>query len=166
MSISVVCEHCGWKADVKDASAGKKGKCPTCGEPVVVPLASEAADLEAAAAAALLQDDEGSAPPPPHSYGPPRMASPYSPNRSPDRAPTSPAKKFEYKIKSRGDTKRREGNRSGVHPGIWIGLLMMAGAAIWFFVALAAGWIFFYPPILFVVGLVRFLYGLAGRDDA
>jgi hypothetical protein len=40
------------------------------------------------------------------------------------------------------------------------GLAMMAIALVWFFGGLAAGVIFFYPPILFVIGLVGLLRGL------
>ena len=42
---------------------------------------------------------------------------------------------------------------------------MMAGAVIWFFGALALNWIAFYPPILFIVGLVTFIKGLSGQED-
>ncbi len=37
---------------------------------------------------------------------------------------------------------------------------MMARAAIWFFVGLAAGYIFFDPPALFLIGFGTFLKGL------
>ena len=33
---------------------------------------------------------------------------------------------------------------------------------VWFFVGLKAGWIFYYPPVLFVIGLVAVLKGLLG----
>lgn len=42
------------------------------------------------------------------------------------------------------------------------GIAMMVGAAVWFFVGLAAGRIFFYPPILFIFGIVSFFKGLMG----
>ena len=45
------------------------------------------------------------------------------------------------------------------------GLGMMAGAAIWFFVGLQNGVIFFYPPVLFVFGLISFAKGCFGYDD-
>jgi hypothetical protein len=40
------------------------------------------------------------------------------------------------------------------------GLAMMGIAVLWFFVGLACGVIFYYPPILFVIGLVGFFRGL------
>lgn len=37
MPIAIACPHCDWKGRVKDELAGKKGKCPTCGELVPIP---------------------------------------------------------------------------------------------------------------------------------
>ncbi|HJZ93824.1 MAG TPA: hypothetical protein VKE40_23325 [Gemmataceae bacterium] len=37
MPIAISCPHCDWKGKVKDALAGKTGKCPTCGEMVPIP---------------------------------------------------------------------------------------------------------------------------------
>ncbi len=53
--------------------------------------------------------------------------------------------------------------------GVFGGLLMMIIAAVWFFAGLYVGYIFFYPPILFVIGLFGFLKGvltgnLVGED--
>lgn len=49
--------------------------------------------------------------------------------------------------------------------GVWMGLLMMGGAALWFFLGLAVNRIFFYPPVLFVLGLVQLFCTLAGHED-
>jgi hypothetical protein len=49
---------------------------------------------------------------------------------------------------------------------MWCGLAMMVGAIIWFFGALAVGVIFFYPPILFIIGLISFFTGLIDGDKA
>lgn len=54
---------------------------------------------------------------------------------------------------------------SGVSAGPMVaGILMMVGAAVWFFAGLAAGVIFFYPPVLFVLGIISFFKGLFGSD--
>lgn len=51
--------------------------------------------------------------------------------------------------------------RSGEGSGsILAGLAMMIGAVVWFVVGLWAGRIFFYPPFLFVFGLIAFVKGL------
>ena len=44
------------------------------------------------------------------------------------------------------------------------GILMMVGAAVWFVVGLMNGTIFFYPPVLFVLGIISFFKGLFGSD--
>jgi len=43
---------------------------------------------------------------------------------------------------------------------IWGGVGMMVGAVVWFVVGWMAGRIFFYPPILFVLGIVGVAKGL------
>lgn len=45
------------------------------------------------------------------------------------------------------------------------GLLMMVGAVVWFVAGLAFDRIFFYPPILFIFGLIAFVKGLFGRGE-
>jgi hypothetical protein len=47
---------------------------------------------------------------------------------------------------------------------VFTGILMMAGAAVWFFGGLAAGYIFFYPPVLFLVGIGTVVKGLMGSE--
>jgi hypothetical protein len=42
----------------------------------------------------------------------------------------------------------------------------MIGATVWFFVGLHLGWIFFYPPILFIVGAISLITGLVDGDNA
>lgn len=46
------------------------------------------------------------------------------------------------------------------------GLAMRIGATVWFFVGLHLGWIFFYPPILFIVGAISLITGLVDGDNA
>lgn len=44
------------------------------------------------------------------------------------------------------------------------GILMMVGAAVWFVVGLMADVIYFYPPVLFVLGIISFFKGLFGSE--
>ena len=37
MPIAISCAQCDWQGTVKDELAGRKGKCPTCGELVPIP---------------------------------------------------------------------------------------------------------------------------------
>jgi len=48
--------------------------------------------------------------------------------------------------------------------GVLIGALMMVGAVIWFVVGMMNGTIFFYPPILFILGIVSMVKGFAGGE--
>lgn len=50
--------------------------------------------------------------------------------------------------------------RRGVNMGVLGGLLMIGIAAAWFFAGLAAGIIFFYPPILALIGVFALFRGL------
>ena len=51
-----------------------------------------------------------------------------------------------------------------VNREIVAGICMMVGAALWFFLGLAAGIIYFYPPILFVLGIAAIFRGYSGGD--
>lgn len=59
---------------------------------------------------------------------------------------------------------RRSGPPIVVNSRIIMGLFMMVGAAVWFFVGLANNIIFFYPPILFVFGIAAVIQGFSGGD--
>jgi hypothetical protein len=164
MPIAIACAQCDWKGKVADSNAGKKGKCPTCGEGIKVPtLEAEPDDVESAAAAALLEGDDDTPSGKPYSYQTPQ---PYSlgandpPKPIPTPKPERRAVPIDYKPKER---ERRSG--LVISAGVVQGLLMMGGAAIWFFLGLAADRIFFYPPILFVIGIVRLVGGLTGNED-
>jgi hypothetical protein len=51
-----------------------------------------------------------------------------------------------------------------VNSGAIGGILTMIIAAVWFFVGLSFGRIFFYPPILFVIGALAVIKGLLGGN--
>ena len=51
-----------------------------------------------------------------------------------------------------------------VNSGAIGGILMMIIAAAWFFVGLSFGRIFFYPPILFVIGAIAVIKGVLGGN--
>lgn len=53
-----------------------------------------------------------------------------------------------------------EPEKKGVKAGVLGGIIMMSIAVVWFFVGLKSGWVFFYPPILFCIGLFAFIKGL------
>ncbi len=51
-----------------------------------------------------------------------------------------------------------------VNGGVAGGLLMMLIAVVWFVGGLAVGYIFFYPPVLGVIGFIAVIKGLTGND--
>ncbi|MBO0699220.1 MAG: hypothetical protein J2P46_12560 [Zavarzinella sp.] len=53
MPISIACPRCNWKGRVKDELAGRKGKCPTCGELIPIPLKGSPPPVPAGAKAAV-----------------------------------------------------------------------------------------------------------------
>jgi hypothetical protein len=79
--IQATCLGCGQKLKVKDHLAGKKIKCPGCGDPLRVPLAGD-----------TLQDVPSLSPPPPPpppTRGEPRVAIPVA-------APPAPEQGFDF----------------------------------------------------------------------
>jgi hypothetical protein len=58
-----------------------------------------------------------------------------------------------------------EGWFGSTNAGVIGGLLMILIAVVWFVAGLAGGIIFFYPPILGVIGLIAIAKGLMGGGD-
>jgi hypothetical protein len=56
--------------------------------------------------------------------------------------------------------------KKGIKAGVLGGIIMIAIALIWFFAGLAAGYIYYYPPILFFIGLYALIKGLVSGNLA
>jgi len=56
--------------------------------------------------------------------------------------------------------------RKGMKMGVFGGVVMIVIALVWFFAGLAGGRIFFYPPVLFVIGVSALIKGLANGNIA
>lgn len=64
--------------------------------------------------------------------------------------------------------KRRRSSSAGGGPNwaaVGIGALMMLGAVVWFVAGLLADIIFFYPPVLFILGIIALVRGLIGQES-
>jgi hypothetical protein len=57
-----------------------------------------------------------------------------------------------------------EGWFGSVNSGVIGGGLMIVIAVVWFGAGMAGGVIFFYPPVLFVIGIISILKGLMGGE--
>jgi hypothetical protein len=55
------------------------------------------------------------------------------------------------------------GGFGSTNAGVLGGLLMMVIAVVWFVAGFAAGRIFFYPPILFIIGVVSTVKGMFSK---
>jgi len=56
--------------------------------------------------------------------------------------------------------------RKGMKKGVLGGFIMILIAVIWFFGGLAIDRIFFYPPVLLIIGIVAIIKGAAERNFA
>ena len=174
--IQVSCPNCSKPLAVPDTAVGKAARCPACetkfritaprGIPVdsgLTPISSPLLNanqnplggpLASTGADGLLQplgSNIGLGHVPAQGL-PPVVANPARPNASvvsPWGTPPKPA----------------------VHAGgiawskVGIGTAMMVGAVVWFVVGLAGNRVFFYPPILFILGIVGVVKGLLGKRD-
>jgi hypothetical protein len=82
---------------------------------------------------------------------------------------TSPESQEPDTGKKKGSNAEPENNPSSLegkllNGGTGVGALAMGGACLWFVIGLMNDVIFFYPPILFVIGLIAFFKGLAKNE--
>jgi len=145
MPIAVSCP-CGRSYRVSDEHGGKRIRCKDCSKLIEVPLPEAELDESppAEASAMAVQSEK------------PRFRLPL-----PDEAPLPPPP-----TKRRRRRRRDDGGFSiSISPAIFTGLGMMLAAVVWFVLGLFFGWIFFYPPILFVLGCIVFVKSLMGYED-
>lgn len=171
MPITFFCA-CGKKLRVPDVAAGKRTRCPSCSSLQVIP-ASAGEENDIAVPSSQRSTSRGSRADledipdalPADSEPAPRRRS-YVEDEV-DEVPPARKKRSRSRVR-----KQKPVNDSGffaleqrwANSGIMGGLLMMAIAVVWFVGALVyADRIFFYPPVLFVVGLIAFFKGLAGE---
>ncbi len=138
MSITFSCP-CGRTLTAADDQAGQRVQCPECARSPVAP-----------AGGARPWERRGAEPTDPDNpFG---FTSPSDTARDRDR---------QARERESGDGKGRSLEGGILNGGVAGGMLAMFIAVVWFVVGLAADIIFFYPPILFVIGLVAFFKGLA-----
>jgi hypothetical protein len=166
MPIPVQCS-CGKLCRAKDEAAGKRVRCPKCGNILQVPSASDQAEAVAlelllaapSASAPLSIESEPVAPTPP----PIVRAVQESPRRPKTWGEAATAKPEKPKRGPR--VVFEEGWFGSINSGVIGGVLMIAIAGIWFGLGLMAGRIFIYPPILGVIGFISILKGMGGGGD-
>jgi hypothetical protein len=191
MAITFSCS-CGKSLQVKDEYGGKRVRCPACSdaitvpqpepqfevvedEPVAPPARVRAAPVRAKAMPTSRDDDDEDR----------DRKRRRDDDEDDDDRPRSkrgqydvqdeeepPRKKRSFKPKKKKRAKKEETQQSNyalekgiLNGGVAGGALAMVIAIIWFVVGLMNDWIFFYPPILFILGLIAFIKGLMGGDE-
>jgi hypothetical protein len=146
---------------VKDELAGRQIRCPDCKNVLAVPesqtqiaTAVEIAEVEPAIRAE------------------PKVRKPQAARLPDQMSPSGTNAGFDTDgevPRPRKKVRRRE-RSSGWFPAISVnrsiitGLLMMVGAVVWFVGGLAIDRIFFYPPIMFILGIGAVIKGFTGND--
>ena len=51
----------------------------------------------------------------------------------------------------------------GIKSGVAAGIIAILGALVWFIIGLMSGYIFFYPPLLFILGVFVLIKGLVNK---
>ncbi|MCA8992961.1 MAG: hypothetical protein KDA69_11805 [Planctomycetaceae bacterium] len=161
----VGCDSCGAVLKVPEKYWGKKIKCPSCQSPMAIP-----ASPIPTAGPAQLGDDDFIDDDPDDDFlnmdadsfesGPPL------PKKRKKKRTSRSSRSSDYS--SGGSTYTSSGTGSGFGDSagtIGTGILMMVGAVVWFVVGFFCGIIFFYPPILFILGLVQVFRGLFSSGD-
>jgi hypothetical protein len=157
MPIPVQCV-CGRSFKAKDEHAGKRGRCPGCGQVLEIPTPEPGEDE---ILGVLLADDPpGQAKPSAVRAEPPREPADWRPPREPSLPRREDVRAL--KRKAGPPVVFEQGWFGSLNAGVIGGLLMILIAVVWFVAGLAAGIIFFYPPILFVLGIVALVKGATG----
>jgi len=164
----VDCKSCGAVLNLREEHVGRRIKCPKCEAVFVVPELEPQWEEEdplfslASQSAARPPENPAVAMSGP---GPGNARSPTSTPSymQPPAATVSPS--FAAKTQDLAAQRAAKEQKSAANRHIGLGVAMMFGAAIWFVVGLMAGWFFYYPPLLFIVGIITVVKGCFGYSE-
>ena len=168
--MTFVCSGCNSTLKVKKSDAGKSCRC-RCGTSSTIPAPKLApVALEPLFPEPVNRDfdfDFGGSSSPSSNVGPPMqhpIGNPYQAKGIPFSTTVSgqsPATRNLPQRTERGSSQESQSWEGKVFNGSVLGgVVAMVIAVVWFFAGLAGGIIFFYPPILFIIGLVGMIRGL------
>ena len=165
-SIEIVCTSCQRRLSVPGSAAGKKVKCP-CGVATPVPNAGSAppAPMPTNDPFGMPADDPFGMPADDNPFAAPADEFDQNPYASPTEGygiTSTPAYMSAPQPRKKAKRKKKTSAPSGAGPDmgqVLGGAGMMVGAVVWLVVGLMLGWIFIYPPILFIIGLVTMIKG-------
>ena len=187
--VSVVCPTCNKRLLVPASSIGKQGRCPSCKAvfpleqvfeaETVQPTPFASGDLWGSAAPASTQQTfQQPAYPQQASYGQQpasndmwggtatssTSSNPFGETNT--ATTTNPYASPQFNSSPSYSAYQPKPKGQFWDSSILGGMALMAIAVVWFFGGLAANIIFFYPPILFIIGLVVMIKGLASGSIA
>ncbi|MCC7139105.1 MAG: hypothetical protein IT460_11845 [Planctomycetes bacterium] len=168
----VTCGTCRAAVDTGHGPVGSEVVCGACGATLVVPGGARVPPPpppRPSSSSPRAVRPLASAPPA-SSRAPTRLVCPACDTRYPVADPTCP-RCGRSRAKARRDAGLAAGDddsfafeRKAAGSGVLGGVALMTLAVVWFVLGWRGGRIFFYPPVLFVVGLVAFARGLTGRS--
>src|SRR5262245_8783415 len=174
MPITLPC-NCGRTLKLRDELAGKRIKCPSCEAILKVPEAGVETEFEVIEPAVEVETDFEVV-----ERKPERDATEHVTSRRPDpprdedwsqRDDDRPRKRRKkmrlsedlYREFQR-EERRRRAPAVSISPAVISGVVMMVVAVGWFVLGLFAGWLFYYPPVLFIFGVIAVIRGLMGYE--
>jgi len=179
MSIPVKC-GCGRTLLLKPEFAGKRVKCPLCKAGLLVP--KEEADEESVSDIEVVEKEKEfesdfeivDEPKPAVKPAPANaiVATPRARAKIDDRLDDPPPRPPKPRRRRRSrhyddypEPRRYRGGGISISQGVIAGAVMMAVAVAWLVLGLMLGWLFYYPPILFILGIVRIARSILNGDD-
>ncbi len=175
--MSIRCARCGARIEADVASPGEGVTCDGCGHQFPTPAAPSAAPAQGVGTPALAPADRTPPPllraTPDGAAGPAQAEStsaralssvrtltracPACGKRFPVSEPACPSCGAKYTVAARAAARAADDplrlERSMLNTGVVGGAALIILAAVWFFIGLQAGYVFFYPPILAAVGI-------------
>lgn len=158
VSVSVTCAKCRGTVAFPDTHAGRRETCPHCGAAVDMP-GTPPAPAPAADRPSPPEQDGGTGPRRlcPSCHGPlPRGRS-----RCPSCGALYALAKSEQRLSRHDGMHGVQMDRVTRSWGVWGGVLLIVAAVAWFVLGLAAGYVFFYPPVLLLMGFLSIVSGVA-----
>ena len=161
--IRYTCQSCKSELESPDSMAGKFDVCPECNHRSVVPERPAAATAARESNPYALPRAGAAAPAPRAAVIPVQQVQPVQQQSEFDKLRMQQEARAQREKEDRAAIRWGSGQR-GIDKGVWGGLAMMVGAIVWFVLGWMAGYIFFYPPVLFVIGIVALVRGLANKN--
>ena len=148
MTIRISCSACHAGFTAPDSLGGKKGRCPKCGATIEVPAA--ASDSAEAPEAVVADDGE-------------LVACGGCGASFSSAAARCPSCGVARRRAARPEGGAFELEQRAMNKGVLGGVGLIVVAVIWFVVGYLNGFIFYYPPVLAVLGLIAIGKGLTAK---